>query len=181
MFRSVMLAVTAGLLLLSWGCSTEPKTEAKKEVLHEDAQQAIKDFKTSDPSLQKLFDSCYGYAIFPEIGKGAIGVGGAYGHGEVYQGRKFVGYCNMSQGSIGFQLGGQTYSELILFQNKAAFDEFCAGDYAFAAQASAVAAKAGASATADYERGVMVFTMAQGGLMYEASVGGQKFTFKKAE
>ena len=96
MIRSIMFIAVTAMLLLTFGCSTAPTTQAKKTALHEEAQQAIKDFKNKDSSIQKKFDSAYGYAIFPEIGKGAVGVGGAYGHGEVYQGGKFIGYCNMS-------------------------------------------------------------------------------------
>jgi lipid-binding SYLF domain-containing protein len=111
-------------------------------------------------------------------GKGAIGVGGAYGRGEVWEGGKLVGYSTLTQASIGLALGGQSYTELIFFENKAALDRFKSGGFAFAAQASAVALKSGVSANAKYSDGVAVFTMGQTGLMYEASVGGQKFSFQ---
>ncbi len=128
--------------------------------------------------MQQLFDSASGYAVFPTVGKGAIGVGGAYGRGQLFEDGQVGGFCDLTQGTIGFQLGGQAYSELIFFETATALTRFRRGNFAFAAQASAVAATAGASADADYESGVIVFTMAKGGLMFEASVGGQKFNFE---
>lgn len=175
MVRYGLTAMIVAMVMI--GCSTAPKTEAKKDLQTEQVQQTIKDFKAQDSSMAKLFDTAYGYAVFPEVAKGAAGIGGAHGRGQVFEQGRFIGYCDLSQATIGLQLGGQVYSELIFFQNKATLDEFKAGDLAFAAQASAVAAKAGASADADYQRGVIVFTMAKGGLMYEASIGGQSFDF----
>jgi lipid-binding SYLF domain-containing protein len=160
------------------GCSTAPKTESKRAELAESVEGTISEFKRRDPSMAKLFDESYAYAVFPSVGKGGVGVGGAYGRGEVFQGGRKVGYTDLSQGTIGLQLGGQVYSEVIFFENKASYDRFKTGEFAFSAQATAVAANAGASADADYRDGVLVFTMSQGGLMYEASIGGQKFGFE---
>lgn len=171
-----VLALTATLSAIA--CSTAPKTAGDREALQQAAQETITAFKQADPSMSELFDSAHGYAVFPTVGKGAIGVGGAYGRGVVYQGGRMIGYCDLSQGTIGLQLGGQSYSEAIFFSNSDALEAFKSGNFAFAAQASAVAATAGASADADYESGVLVFTMAKGGLMYEASIGGQKFTYQ---
>jgi lipid-binding SYLF domain-containing protein len=165
-----------GLLLLA-GCQTAPKTQSDRDVLHAEALATISMFAARDPGLKILMDQAAGYAVFPSVGKGAIGVGGAYGRGEVFVGGRAVGYCDLSQGSVGFQLGGQSYRELILFQTPEALENFKSGAMQLAAQASAVAATSGASADADYHQGVMVFTMARGGLMYEASVGGQHFTY----
>ena len=174
--------VAAAVLVLAsgpmTGCSTAPKTEAKRAELSESVEGAIAQFKQHDPSMAKLFDDAYAYAVFPSVGKGGVGVGGAFGQGEVFQGGERVGHASLSQGTIGLQLGGQVYSEAIFFENKASFDRFKIGEMAFSAQATAVAASAGASADADYRDGVMVFTMSQGGLMYEASIGGQKFGFQ---
>ena len=130
-----------------------------------------------DPGLEKFFDEAAGYAIFPTVGKGAIGIGGAYGKGELYEGGKLAGYCDMTQVSIGFARGGEGYTELIFFETKAYVDHFKSGNFAFAAQASAVALKSGVSANAKYKNGVAVFTMSEAGLMYEASIGGQKFSY----
>jgi lipid-binding SYLF domain-containing protein len=106
-----------------------------------------------------------------------IGIDGAYGKGGQYEGGKWVGYCDLTQVSIGFALGGQGYIELIFFETKAAVDHFKSGNFAFAAQASAVALESGVSANAKYDNGVAVFTMSEAGLMYEASIGGQKFSY----
>jgi lipid-binding SYLF domain-containing protein len=144
-----------------------------------------------------FFEKSYGYAVFPTIGKGGMIVGGAYGKGRVYAGGKHVGDTSMTQVSVGFQLGGQAYSEIVFFEDKRAFNEFTSGNFGFGAQASAVAITAGASAKATtagssagasggkhdattvgkYYKGMAVFTVAKGGLMYEASIGGQKFSY----
>ncbi len=145
------------------------------------------------------FNHSYGYALFPTIGKGGIGIGGAYGKGRVYTNGNHVGDTSMTQLTIGFQLGGQAYRQVIFFEDKRSFDEFTSGNFEFGAQASAVAITAGASASAStaggvssgastgksdattaghYHKGIAVFTIAKGGLMYEATIGGQKFTYK---
>jgi lipid-binding SYLF domain-containing protein len=171
---STLLALVVASLS---ACSTTPETEAKAASIRQEADATIEEFKARDPSMKQFFETAHGYAIFPSVGKGGVGVGGAYGRGVCYEQGKAIGYCSLSQGSIGFQLGGQAYSEAICFQTKEALNEFKTGNFALAAQASAVAATAGAAAHADYNKGVAVFTMARGGLMFEASVGGQKFDF----
>ena len=158
--------------------------------------ETIKIFRDAGQSGQ-FFTKCYGYAVFPSIGKGGVGVGGARGTGRVYEQGKVVGDVKMTQLTVGLQLGGQSYSEIIFFEDKRAFDEFTSGNFEFGAQASAVAITAGASASAGsggstagasggkhdastagaYQKGMAIFTVAKGGLMYEASVGGQKFKY----
>ncbi len=147
---------------------------AQKDVSAKSAE-AIKEFKTTNDKISKHFNSAYGYAVFPSIGKGGLGVGGATGNGTIYRGGAIVGDCKMTQVTIGFQAGGQAYSEIIFFQDKAAFDRFTGDKFEFSAQATAVAVTAGASFDVDYRDGILIFTHAKGGLMYEASVGGQKF------
>jgi lipid-binding SYLF domain-containing protein len=169
--------VTAGALLLA-GCSTAPTTAAKQEQLTNKTQAALQTAKETDPGLQKFFDTAVGYAVFPSVGKGAVGIGGAYGRGELFEGGKPVGFCTLTQASIGLALGGQAYTELIFFETTEALDRFKSGNFAFAAQVSAVALKSGASANAKYANGVAVFTLGEQGLMYEASVGGQKFSYQ---
>lgn len=142
------------------------------------AQETIAAFKKKDPSIKKFFDQAYGYAVFPTIGKGGFIVGGAHGKGIVYKGGVIVGRATMSQGTFGAQIGGQSFSEVIFFGTKAAFEDFTESKLEFAAQATAVAANEGAAANADYSRGVAIFTMVKGGLMAEAAIGGQKFKFK---
>lgn len=141
------------------------------------ANETIAAFKKKDKKLENFFKQAHGYAVFPTVGKGAMGIGGAHGKGVVYEKGKPVGETSLTQLTIGFQLGGQAYSEIIFFKDKKTLDDFKKGNFELGAQASAVAITAGASADVNYEKGVAVFTMAKGGLMYEASVGGQKFSY----
>ena len=127
--------------------------------------------------MKKLFTSSYGYVIFPNIGKGAAGVGGAAGHGSVFEKDKMVGKAKMLQVSVGFQFGGQAYREVIFFENKEALDHFRDNKVEFAGQVSAIAAKNDASANSKYREGVQVFTEGKNGLMLEAAIGGQKFMY----
>ena len=150
---------------------------AQKDVSKKSAE-AVKEFKNTNDKINKYFASAYGYAMFPSIGKGGLGIGGASGNGTIYRGGAVVGDCKMTQITIGFQAGGQAYSEVIFFKNKDAFDRFTGNKFEFSAQASAVALTAGATFDADYREGILIFTHAKGGLMYEASVGGQKFRTK---
>lgn len=134
--------------------------------------------EAKDPTLAKTLKNAAGYAVFPSVGKGAAGVGAAYGRGVVYENAKPVGYCDLTQANVGLQLGGQSYSEILVFADQDALNRFKKGNFAFSATASAVALKSGAAANAKFSEGVAVFTMAQTGLMYEASVGGQKFSYE---
>jgi lipid-binding SYLF domain-containing protein len=143
--------------------------------------KAVSTFKTSDPSMEKFFDASAGYAVFPGVTKGAIGVGAAHGDGEVIVHGAVIGTTSLTQVTVGAQLGGQQYSEIIFFDSKDALESFKGGHFTMAAQVSAVAAAEGASANAKYSQGVAVFTVAKGGLMYEASIGGQKFSFHPKE
>jgi len=159
------------------GCATAPTSNEGRNELERRADEIVERFKRTDPTMKKFFNDNVGYAVFPTVGKGAIGVGGAYGKGVLYENDRIVGYCDLSQGTVGLQLGGQAYSEIIFFETRDALMDFKGGHLEFSAQVSAVAADAGASANADYQYGVAVFTMTKGGLMYEASVGGQRFTY----
>ena len=147
---------------------------AQKDVSDKSAE-AIAEMKKTNDKIGKYFNSAYGYAVFPSIGKGGLGVGGATGNGTIYKGGAVVGDCRMTQVSFGFQAGGQAYSEVIFFQNADAFKRFTGDNFEFAAQASAVAITEGGSIDVDYRDGILIFTHAKGGLMYEAAVGGQKF------
>lgn len=140
-------------------------------------EEAIDAFLEKDPGMQRFFDRAYGYAIFPSIGKGGFGIGGATGKGEVFEEGERIGTARMTQVSIGFQWGGQAYSEIIFFEDEDALESFKDNKVKFSAQASVVAVDKGASADVAYEEGVAIFTLAKGGLMYEAAVGGQKFKF----
>jgi lipid-binding SYLF domain-containing protein len=176
--RTLKCAIVLVTTLLLVGCSATPKTEGDRIALEAKVAETIRQARQRDPSLGTFFDAAAGYAVFPTVGKGGVGVGGAYGRGMLHEGGLPVGYCTLTQASIGFQLGGQTYSEIICFETPAALNKFKSGNFAFAAQATAVALKSGVGANAKYDDGVAVFTMAETGLMYEASIGGQKFKYQ---
>jgi lipid-binding SYLF domain-containing protein len=152
-------------------------TPDSKDKMELSAATAIINAKEKDPALVKWFEEAYAYAVFPKVGKGGIGIGGAHGKGIVIRGDATVATTSLSQLTIGFQLGGQVYSEFVLFKDKTAFEHFARGNFEMGAQVSAVAVTLGASADANYDGGVAVFTIAEGGLMYEATVGGQKFKY----
>jgi lipid-binding SYLF domain-containing protein len=154
------------------------KAQDDKERIFNDSKSAKTAFIKTDESMNTLFNNSYGYAIFPNVGKGAAVIGGAGGNGGVYERGKRIGTAKMVQISAGAQVGGQAYREVIFFETKEALDRFKENKVEFSGQVSAVAAKAGASATAKYREGVAVFTQEIGGLMAEASLGGQKFTYK---
>lgn len=172
-----IVAGMLGLLGLS-ACATAPETVEGKADIVSEANVAIAKAKKSDPSMTSTLNSSAGYAVFPSVGKGAVGVGGAYGKGVLYEGGYSVGYCDLSQASIGFQLGGQSYTEIIVFKTRQAVTQFKEGNFRFDAQATAVALKSGAGTNAEYKDGVAVFTMDEAGLMFEASIGGQKFSYQ---
>jgi lipid-binding SYLF domain-containing protein len=172
--------------------------QAPTLALADEYSDTIRVFRAAEES-GKFFAGAHGYAVFPRIGKGGIGIGGAYGKGRVYQKGKYIGDTSMTQLSVGFQLGGQGFSQIIFFENEAALKRFTAGEFEFGAEASAVALTAGAGAKAStagtaagasvdknkakvvgaYNNGMAVFTVVRGGLMYEAAIAGQKFKFKR--
>lgn len=178
---SCVLLATSLAAAMGAGCSGYREgggSQTAAESLESRAERTVSDMKLLDPSLQKFFDNAYGYAVFPRIAKGAAGIGAANGEGVVFEGGRAVGTSEMSQVTVGLQLGGQTYAEIIFFQDKPYLDVFKGGGTEFAANASAVAVKSGAAATNDFSNGMAVFTMPHGGLMFEASIGGQKFTYR---
>ncbi len=158
---------------------------------------SLKNFRDAGQSAG-FFSKSYGYALFPTIGKAGLVVGGAFGDGKVYVGGKYVGDATLTKLSVGFQAGGQAYSQIIFFENKQAFDKFTDHDFEFSAGASAVLITAGATAEAGttgasasasvskkdattsgrYENGLVVFNIVKGGAMYEASLGGQHYKYK---
>jgi lipid-binding SYLF domain-containing protein len=143
----------------------------------DDVPPVIAKVKAKDPGMEKIFSDAVGYAVFPTVGKGGIGLGGAHGKGWVYEGGNLIGKSTLTQVTVGLQLGGQAYSEVVFFQTQQALDNFKLGHLKLDAQASAIAVTARASADLAYRNGVAIVTMAKGGLMYEASVGGQKFSY----
>ena len=173
---TILSAGTALLILCS--LSSSAQLNSKEEKIFRDAQTAKDAFISSDGLMKNLFKNAYAYVILPNVGKGGIGIGGAAGNGVVFKNDELIGMAKMTQLTIGFQWGGQAYREVIFFENNEALERFKENRLEFSAQASAVAVTAGASANAKYSDGVMIFTQTKGGLMYEASVGGQKFSFR---
>ncbi|MAF99610.1 MAG: hypothetical protein CL388_03025 [Acidiferrobacteraceae bacterium] len=176
-FLGTITALTVSCMLLASAYAGWSPKEKDQPTSAQEVDDTIVQFLQSDKGLQEFFDNAHGYAVFPKVYKGAWGVGAAYGSGRVYETGKHIGDSKLYQLTLGFQAGAQAYSELIFFGEKAALDRFIRQKAEFSAQVSAVAATTGASADADYSNGVAVFTLALGGLMYEASVGGQTFEF----
>jgi hypothetical protein len=166
----------------------------------EDLSETIELFR-GIPQVAPYFGSAYAYAVWPRIGRGGLGIGGASGRGQVYVGGKVTGFSRVSDVTFGLQAGGQTYRQVIFFENKAAYDKFVTGKFEFDATASAVAVTASAQASAGttgtsatagagspstgagagYQAGMQTFTMAEGGLMYAATIGGQKYNFNAVD
>ena len=166
------LSIVAGLAT----CLAMP-SGASADATVKEAKNAVNAFRKADPGLKKFFDKSAGYAVFPNVAKGGLVVGGAGGSGVLFVNGKAVGKTTLSQVSIGAQVGGQAYYEIIFFETAETLAAFKKGEWTLAAQVSAVAITAGASANADYKEGVAVFTLSKGGAMAEASVGGQKFSY----
>lgn len=178
MIRSPPLAATA-LSLALLGCATAPTTQLEREDLKASALQSLAQLKAVDPTLEGHFlGKAYGYAVFPEVGKGGYGVGGAYGRGIVYRQGVPTGYADISKATIGLQIGAQLYTELLAFEDAAAFDRFTRGSFTLSAEVSAVILKSGAAESARYADGVAVFVRPIGGAMLEAAIGGQQFTYQ---
>jgi len=166
---ALVLTVVAGLL---GSCATAPASREDK------AATRWQQMSTEDSALGALVMRSYGYSLFPNVGKGGLVVGGAYGRGVVYERGQHIGYSDLTQGSVGLQSGGQSFSELIVFENKAALERFKAGQFGFAADASAVVLKSGAATNANFVDGVAVVVQPIWGAMLEAAIGGQQLTYQ---
>jgi lipid-binding SYLF domain-containing protein len=177
LFAALVLAAF-GLGLI--GCSTQPPTEEKKASLDSSTKTTLDDMRREDPEFGRFVDRAYGYAAYPDVGKGGFIVGGSYGKGEVFEQGRMIGYSDITQATIGAQVGGQAFAEVICFENKAALDKFIAAEYQLAAEATAVALKSGAGAQAKFQNGIAIFTYNKGGLMASAAVGGQRFRYTPA-
>lgn len=188
--RALLPALAASIALAGLAAAPTPARA-------DDYADTVQLFKNAGQS-GTFFNKAHGYAVFPTIGKGALGIGGARGKGRVYVQGRHVGDTTLTQLSIGFQAGGQAFSQIVFFEDERAFREFSSGQFGFGAGVSAVAITAAASASAsttgatagvsggkkdattsgEYYRGMAVFTIAKGGLMYEAALAGQKFSYK---
>jgi len=192
--ESIMKKLTALIVLL---LITSMPVQAEEAQQVRDFSATINMFKSADP-VKPYFQQAYGYAVFPTIGKGGFIFAGAHGKGQVYRGGRVTGLTSMTQATVGLQIGGQAYSQIIFFQDKRAYDEFTGGNFEFGAGASAVAITAGAQASAStggggtssasggvpstyhesgYYKGMAVFVHTKGGFMLEAAIGGQKFSY----
>ena len=167
-------------VVLGW-CGASDGFAASTAETEQAAQATIASFQAKDQGMKVFFSKSYGYAVCPSVKKAGLGIGGARGKGILFQQGQSIGEATVTQFTVGFQAGAQAYSEDVFFEDKKALNDFKIGNFEFSAQVSAVAVTAGASANAAYDGGVAVFTMTLGGLMYEASVGGQKFKFKPAK
>jgi lipid-binding SYLF domain-containing protein len=161
-------ALSSGLAMSAWDKDESIELDVK-------AKEALAEFRAADPSVEKFIDQSVGYVVIPTVGKAGFGIGGARGKGILYENGEATAVVTLSQLSIGFQWGGQAYSEYLFFQDTPTLTNFKEGNYELGAQASAVAVTAGVSADAAFVDGMAIFTQAKGGLMYEAAVGGQKF------
>ncbi len=174
-------AMKAGSLTLMLLAIVSLPAEAQKQKDLDRVQEAIDTMVAKDSGMADWFSNSYAYAVFPNVGKGGIGIGAAHGNGIVYRSGTPVGKSELKQVTIGLQLGGQKFIEVIFFKDKTAYDDFTRENFEFGAQASAVAFSHSASADLAYNSGVAIVTMAEGGLMYEATVGGQKFEYEAYE
>src|SRR5450432_2351553 len=165
-------SLSAAMLLTLASCTTAPVGENDRQMLVQESTDALKQMRAEDPSLGKFLDRSDGYAIFPNIGKGGLIAGGAYGRGILFEKGHMIGYSDLSQATIGLQAGGQSYTELVVFEQQRDVDRFVGGRFTFAANASAVAIKTGAAQSAQYTDGAAVFVEPVGGLMVEAAIGG---------
>lgn len=168
---NISVAVFSAATLFTFTALADDDTPAQ-------CQQTIADFQNKDSSLKSFMNNSAGFVVFPSIGKGGFIIGGARGKGLLFVNGAAAGQATMTQASIGAQAGGQTFSEIIVFQNPGAVSDFKDGKFEMSADVSAVAASEGASRSAKYKRGVAVFTLPKSGLMVQASVGGQKFSFE---
>ncbi len=178
--RHQILATTFGLvaMLVAWQSGSLAAWDpAKVEGRDEATRQALQDFMNSDPSLKRYFDEAYAYAVFPKVGSGAFIVGGTHGKGEVFEQGKVVGEARITAVSVGLSIGGKTFSEIIFFRNKDVLERFKSGKLDFGAGVSALAATSGAAATSVWNDDIAVFTRGEEGLMVDASLAGQKFTY----
>ena len=173
-----LLALLAGGLML--GCATAPTTAAGKRDIVTDAYNALAAMQTDDPTLSPRVKSSYAYAVFPKVGQGGLVVGGEYGRGAVFRNGELIGYASLKSGSVGLTAGGQSFDELLLFQDKAALDQLINQGLSFTSQAEATALQAGAGAQATFRNGIAVFIKPLGGLIANLSIGGQSISFVPA-
>lgn len=164
---------------MGMGCAApRPSTIQGQDSLSAQVREAVALFKSRNPGILPFFENSYGYAVFPQVTKGAWIVGGAFGRGEAFARGTKVGYCSLSQATLGFSFGGEYFREIIFFRDELDLERFATENFAFSGQMTAVALTAGAAVKTDYKDGMAVFVMPQAGLMVDASMGGQAFEYE---
>jgi len=176
--RIVALALVAGLI---GACSTAPATQEGRDELVRRAAAALDEWNSDAPGLQTFARQSYAYAMFPAVAKGGVGIGAAHGRGVVWENGEHIGYADVSHASVGFQVGGQAYQVLVVFDDKAGLDRFKQGQLDFSADASGVIVEGGYATTVRFSRGVTIFARPLGGAMGEASLGARWFTFEPSK
>src|SRR5215475_5713480 len=172
----LVLIVVVGLMV---SCAMVFSSSEDKQALITEAATRMQQMKTGYPEVGELVKQGYDYSLFPNVGKGGLVIGAAYGRGVVYEQGQHIGYSDLTHGSVGLQAGGQTFSELLVFENKTALERFKEGKLNFAADASAVVLKTGVATNASFVNGVAVVVSPIGGAMLEAAIGGQQFTYQQ--
>ena len=170
----IQLGLVAMILLGFFSAKAQNEIDSKLEAR---ALETIENFQTESWEIQSIMENSYAYVVFPSVGKGGIGIGGAHGKGVLFKDGSALGEAKLTQISVGFQWGGQSYSEIIFLEDEKALEQFQANKLELAAQASAIAVKEGISTDVPYRNGVAVYTLPKAGLMYEAAIGGQKFKY----
>lgn len=187
MKAKMFLPVLAVMALAMAGCentgtmATGPNSESHGAAIHERARAALEQMEAADASLRDRINNAYAYAIFPEVGQAAVGIGGAGGHGVVFQQGNPIGYATLHEGSVGAQIGGNTYSELILFKDADSMAAFRNGNLTLGADAQATLVKSGAAATGQFVHGTQVFVLPKGGLMAGVAIDGQVIHYQQQE
>jgi lipid-binding SYLF domain-containing protein len=181
MNTKLALVVLSMLVALSAGCATAPSSQDRRDRLEQSAEQGLREMRNADPSMDEFLRGAFGYAMFPSVGSGGLGIGAGWGRAVVVEGERLVGFADMTQANIGLTAGGQRFRQLIVFQNQAALDRFRGNQLSLDANFAAVALTTGAAASANYTNGVAVFVQPIGGLMVSANVGGQQFRFQPVD
>ncbi|MEE2908405.1 MAG: hypothetical protein VX527_11325 [Planctomycetota bacterium] len=180
MTRILAIVMTGflGMAMIGSGCSTTPDTPEARDNLVADAEMTVRQFRSMDSRTNTFFDNAYAYVVFPKITKGGAGIAGAYGRGVAFQGGMMQGFADVTQGTLGAQLGGMSWSEVLFFENRWAFDKFKSNQFVASANASWAGPKEGGTNTLNYSDGVMIFTMDTRGFAVTAAMGGQQFHYE---
>jgi lipid-binding SYLF domain-containing protein len=173
--KATLFSMFSILLLGLVGCESTPVTPTN--AMPDRAKIALEQMEAADPTLRHVVETSYAIAVFPEVGKAAVGIGGGGGKGVVYRNGEVIGYAMLNEGSVGLQAGGGTFAELVAFETPEAYQTFQKGNLTLGADASATIIKAGAAASGNFAKGIRIFVMPKGGLMAGVSIVGQKFSY----